>query len=267
MSSMANVGLTLDQRLATAPADNWALKDTIFQSLRVALPGIVKAFRVGPPAVVDVVIAAKELFQLNLPAGSSGITMRTVSANLPILQDVPIVIPSAGGWSLTLPIAIDDECLVVLCDTALDAWLQSGGIDNEPFSLRRHDLSDGVAIFGLRSKPRALAEYSTISAQLRSDDGSVIIDLASDGVTVTSPAVTVNCSGDATISAASVDIECSGDASISASGKVQITANEVDVTGSSKVQLGPATTIDSQVFLQHKHILTPTTQTGIVYAP
>ncbi|WP_457849452.1 hypothetical protein, partial [Staphylococcus aureus] len=43
--------------------------------------------------------------------------------------------------------------------------------------MRMHDLSDGFAILGFRSQPRALSNISTTSAQLRSDDGATFIDL------------------------------------------------------------------------------------------
>ena len=255
-----NIGLTLEQRLTPAPADHFALKDSIFQGLRVALPAVVKAFRTGPPAVVDVVVATKELFQLNSGADSA-VTLQTVSVNLPLIQDVPVLVPSAGGWSLTFPIKAGDECLLVFSDTALDAWLQNGDIANEPISCRRHDLSDAVAIFGLRSTPRGLGGYSMTSAQLRSDDASVVIDLAAAGITITAPAVTVNCSGAANVNAAS--------STVTTTGKTTVSADEVDITGSSiiKIAADGNTQIEGVNFLTHTHILTliPPTETGPVF--
>jgi len=126
---------------------------------------------------------------------------------LPILDDVPFVIPRAGGWSLTLPIAVGDECLVVFADMGIDMWWQNGGLQKQPDGvLFRHDIGDALAIFGPTSKPRKLADYSTTSAQLRSDDGTVVIDLARDGITITAPAVTVNAIGLVTITGADVSI-------------------------------------------------------------
>jgi phage baseplate assembly protein gpV len=253
-----NVGLTLEQRLTPAPADRFALKDSIFQGLRVALPAVVKAFRTGPPAVVDIVAASKELFQLNT-GSDSAVSLQTVSVNLPLIQDVPVLVPSAGGWSLTFPIKAGDECLIVFSDTALDAWLQNGGVDNEPISCRRHDLSDAVAIFGLRSTPRGLPSYSTSSAQLRNDDASVVIDLAPAGITITAPAVTVNCSGAANVNAAS--------STVTTSGKTTVSAEEVDITGSSIIKIAASgnTKIEGLTFMDHTHILTSTSQTGPVF--
>jgi hypothetical protein len=115
---------------------------------------------------------------------------------LPILDDVPFVIPRAGGWSLTLPIAIGDECIVVFQDMGIDNWWQSGGVQPQPDGwLYRHDIGDAVAIFGVTSNPRALAGYSTTSAQLRSDDQTVIVDLSETGVTITAPTVNIMAAG------------------------------------------------------------------------
>lgn len=190
------------------------------QSLRVALPGVVQSFDPGPPATVSVLIATKELVMQNV--SSTGITLQTQAIAIPLLTDVPILIPNAGGFSLTFPIQQGDECLVAFTDTPLDAWFQSGGTDNNPMSQRRHSLSDGVAIFGVRSTPRGIQDYSTDSVQLRTDDGTVVVELTSNTINVNAPTVNVN-------------------------------AENVTVTGSSSVTLGESTTIDGRLFLNHLH--------------
>ena len=104
----------------------------------------------------------------------------TVSyVNLPQLVDVPICFPSAGGFSLTLPIKLGDEVLVIFASRCIDAWWQSGGIA-QPMELRMHDLSDGFAIPGPRSLPKALfytVPVSSTKAQLRNDSGTLVIEL------------------------------------------------------------------------------------------
>jgi hypothetical protein len=98
---------------------------------------------------------------------------------LPILDDVPIVLPMGGGFSLTFPIKPGDECDLVFSDMAFDLWWQSGGVQKQPDGkLYRHDIGDAKAHFGLRNQTRVLSNYSTTSAQLRSDDGTVTIDLS-----------------------------------------------------------------------------------------
>ena len=111
---------------------------------------------------------------------------------LPQIEDVPIQIPGGGGWSSTFPIAAGDEVLLIFSDMAFDQWWQSGGVQKQPDGkLFRHDLFDCFAIVGLRNQTRVLGNYSTTSAQLRSDDGTVVIDLDLSAVTVTAPAVNI----------------------------------------------------------------------------
>lgn len=149
--------------------------------LRVAIPAVVQSFD-EEEQTVTVQPAVQELIRIaRLPTDVS----------LPVLEDVPIVLPRAGGFSLTLPVSAGDECLVIFADMCIDAWWQSGAQDGpeRQLEVRRHDLSDGFAILGPWSQPRRLTGYSGTSAQLRSDDGSVVIDVAAGRVTITAPEV------------------------------------------------------------------------------
>jgi hypothetical protein len=101
--------------------------------------------------------------------------------SLPLIADVPIVFPSAGGLSLTLPITAGDEVLVVFASRCIDAWWQSGGIQM-PLEMRMHDLSDGFAIPGISSIPNVLPNISSTSAQLRTKAGTSYIELTKTGV-------------------------------------------------------------------------------------
>lgn len=99
--------------------------------------------------------------------------------NLPLLIYVPIQWPMAGGFALTLPVAINDEVLVVFSSRCIDAWWQSGGIQ-KPMELRMHDISDGFAIVGIKSKPNVLVNISTTEAQLRNAAGTTYVALTAD---------------------------------------------------------------------------------------
>lgn len=67
---------------------------------------------------------------------------------MPILENVPVIFPRAGGASLTFPVAEGDTCLLVFIERSIDLWKTSGGQVN-PDDSRKLDLSDGVAIMGL----------------------------------------------------------------------------------------------------------------------
>jgi hypothetical protein len=72
------------------------------------------------------------------------------AVSVPVITNVPIVWPGAGGFRLTFPIAVGDTVLLVFSDRSLDLWLEKGG-EVDPKDPRRHTLSDAIAIPGLRS--------------------------------------------------------------------------------------------------------------------
>ncbi len=102
------------------------------------------------------------------------------SVNLPLLVDVPISWPKAGGFVLTLPIAVGNEVLVVFGSRCIDAWWQSGGIQ-KPMESRMHDLSDAFAIPGPSSLPNVVTGVSSTGAQLRNTAGTTYVEIAADG--------------------------------------------------------------------------------------
>src|SRR5262249_2190987 len=108
--------------------------------------------------------------------------------NLPLLLDCPVVFMGGGGAVSTFPIAVGDEALIVFSSRCMDAWWQQGGIQ-PPMEARMHDLSDGFAVVGPRSLARALTNLSTTKAQLRSVDGSTLLELdpTAHEVNITAP--------------------------------------------------------------------------------
>ena len=71
---------------------------------------------------------------------------RSVSyQQIPLLINVPVVFPGGSAFELKFPIQRGDECLVVFSDLSIDNFWLHGNLQN-PVELRRHDLSDGIAI-------------------------------------------------------------------------------------------------------------------------
>lgn len=75
---------------------------------------------------------------------------KRVTERRPLIPNVPVVFPGGGGFRFTFPLRADDPVLLVFADAALDRWLSSGR-EVDPEDERRHDLSDAIAIPGLRS--------------------------------------------------------------------------------------------------------------------
>lgn len=143
-------------------------------NLRVAAPGIILSFDPAEQTVsVQIAIREKRLME----DGSEK------WIDIPQLVDVPVVFPRAGGYALTFPVKAGDECLVVFGDACMDAWWQSGGVQNQ-IDCRRHDLSDGYAILGPWSQPRTIPNYSTDSVQLRTEDGSAYVEIAGSTINI-----------------------------------------------------------------------------------
>lgn len=180
------------------------------------VPGIVQAYD-AEQQTVTVQVAIREC--LITENGAENWT------NVPLLLDVPIVFPRAGGYVLTLPITQGDEVLVCFGDACIDAWWQNGGVQNQ-IDIRRHDLSDAFAIPGPWSQPRRVSNYSGNSCQLRNEAGTAYVELAGS---------TINIVGSA----------------------VNITAPAVTVTGRTtvdgKTTITGATDIQGKDFITHKH--------------
>ena len=103
------------------------------------------------------------------------------AVNMPLLVDVPIMWERAGGFALTFPVAVNDECLVSISSRCIDSWWQSGGVQ-APAELRMHDLSDGFAFFAPSSQPKVLKNVSPVNVQLRDELGTTYIEITPAGI-------------------------------------------------------------------------------------
>jgi hypothetical protein len=224
--------------------DEWPL----LCRLRVAAPGIVQSFD-ATKQTVTVQLAVRENVVQNAVVTPVAID---------ILQDIPIFMPRAGGFLLTLPVKQGDECLVIFGDNCIDAWWQSGGIQNQ-VERRRHDLSDGFAIIGPWSQPRVVSNYSTTSAQLRSEDGNTMVEIAPSGVVnVKCATANVNATSQANITAPTIDLNgnvvISGNLSVGGTfGATGGATFSNTATFNGATSFTTTTTIQGKQFLLHEH--------------
>jgi hypothetical protein len=93
---------------------------------------------------------------------------------VPVVTNVPVIFPGAGGFRLTFPVAAGDGCLLVFSDRSLDRWLARGG-EIDPGDDRRHALSDAVALLGLRDFAHPWSGVATDAATLGKDGGPQIV--------------------------------------------------------------------------------------------
>lgn len=149
--------------------------------IRAALRAAAADLRVALPARVERVnlaqgrLDAKPLLKDLVEAGAQARALA-----LPVITNVPIVWPGAGGFRLTFPLAPGDTVLLVFSDRALDGWLERGG-EVDPEDPRQHALSDAVAIPGLRpfSDPwtGAASDGATMGR-----DGGLQVKVAADAI-------------------------------------------------------------------------------------
>lgn len=136
-----------------------------------ALPGIVTGVDLGAQTLS---VQPSIQGSVTAPDGT------TQAVNLPLLVDVPIVWPRAGGFALTFPIAAGDEVLVVFASRCIDAWWQSGGVGAQA-EARMHDLSDGFAILAPTSQPKKFSGVSSSNVQLRDASGTTYVEITPGG--------------------------------------------------------------------------------------
>lgn len=173
-------------------------RDSIGIDLRVAAPGIIQSVdSMRQTCTVQLAIRERLNFDGNLEW-----------AEVPVLPDVPFFVYSGGGYCLTLPIQPGDDCLVVFGDNCMDAWWQSGGVQNQ-IERRRHDLSDGFAIVGFRSQPQVVSGYSAKAAQLRNAAGSACIEISGDNIHIKGANVTIQ-TGSYSVQATNSNIDGAG---------------------------------------------------------
>lgn len=142
-----------------------------------ALPGIIQSFDSSTMTCsVQPAIQAK----LTLPTGEQQ------WLTLPLLTQVPVIFPSGGGYTLTFPIELGDECLVVFSSRCIDLWWLKGGVQIQN-DIRMHHLSDGFALPGARSQPRVISGIANDATELRNDSGNTKVSVKGGVITLTSP--------------------------------------------------------------------------------
>lgn len=93
------------------------------------------------------------LIRRPVPQGDDSYAME----ELPVLPSVPVCFPRMGQGVLTLPVAVGDTGLVIVCSGAIGHWRVGGGDVTDPGDLRRHHLSHAVFLpVGLVPQSRKL---------------------------------------------------------------------------------------------------------------
>lgn len=101
--------------------------------------------------------------------------------NLPILVNVPIIFPSCSIGSIKMLLKQGDECLVLFSDLSIDNFWKYANVQN-PIEVRRHDLSDGIAIPCVLSQPNT-KQFNGTGVEITSGESK--ISITNNGITFT----------------------------------------------------------------------------------
>lgn len=88
---------------------------------------------------------------------------------------------------ITFPIEKGMECLLLFSDREIESWFINGDINPEGYT-RMHDLTDCIAIFGIRSLPKMI---QILTDCLHLFYGNSSVELAENQINVTTPLVNV----------------------------------------------------------------------------
>jgi phage baseplate assembly protein gpV len=178
--SMINLPTILGDSSAAADEHFWQNA----RDLRVSVPVIVVSFN-----ATNQTVTVQPAIQENILR--NGVV---VPVNLPQLPNVVLGMFRSAGFSIVATPQPGDEGWVIFADMCIDSWWQQGvpSITGNPppampnqVERRRHDLSDGMFLPVGWSQPRLLPSYPATGLQVRSDDGTTVIDVTEGEVTIT----------------------------------------------------------------------------------
>lgn len=147
--------------------------DTRLEEVHVCLPGKVVKYDASKQ-VADVQIMVKH-------KGFDYEEGTPLYTDFPVLPSVPVLWPSGGGFSVTLPLEEGDYVFLLFAETSISEWRASGQVST-PTDAARHTLSNAVAIPGAKisSNPIANASSSNLIIGHESSDG--VIEISSGEV-------------------------------------------------------------------------------------
>jgi hypothetical protein len=167
MSQQTNISLSLPRSKPDLKLVFNQITREIMAALACAQTGTITAFY-PTTQTADIIINMAIVLQYLTNADT---TNTPVTTQYPPLYGVPVVCLGGGGGAITFPVKAGDTCALIFLDRDMDSWWLSGTTGLAPNSNRLHNLSDAIAIVGLRSQNEALPSYSTTDTQVYGSSG------------------------------------------------------------------------------------------------
>jgi Phage protein Gp138 N-terminal domain len=135
-------------------------------SLHVCLPGRVESYD-PVTQTASIKLTIKSIIRYADSTGEDEL-------DYPVLQLVPVAHPRAGAWRIHLPLSAGDFVMVHFAERSLEQWRALGDVQS-PLDLRKHDLSDAIAVpCNLYPDAEALVGLTANKLSIGKQGGSVI---------------------------------------------------------------------------------------------
>lgn len=113
-----------------------------------------------------------------------------INEALPIVPNVPVVWPRAGGFKITMPVQPGDRCMLVFCERSIEAYQIGQGRkgssaliqQTDPDTFDMHGLTDPVAVMGWYNDAEALSPAPDSSDMVLGEHGGPVIHIGGDQV-------------------------------------------------------------------------------------
>lgn len=142
---------------------------SVMEEMHTAIPGKITAF-------------SPEAGQASIKPYGTFATGAGKKMAYPIMTGVPVVIPQcpSANVQIAFPIMAGMDCLVIVSEQELDAWLGGGESEND----LRFDLTSAIAIPGLSNKGSAALQEACSTGNVIISNGGTKLSVSKSGVEI-----------------------------------------------------------------------------------
>lgn len=102
----------------------------VMDEIHTAMPGKIAGYANG-------LVKVKPSIKYKTPKGEY--------IDYPIIENVPLVVPHSGDTVIAVPVKAGDDCLIIIAEQSLDAWIAGAEDDTQ----LKFDLTNAICIPGL----------------------------------------------------------------------------------------------------------------------
>lgn len=177
--------------------------------------------------------------------------------DMPLIQNIPVIHPSAGKAMISFPVQVGDIVALMFCSKDIDNFTMGDGSGTqEPSSTTSHSYNDCYAILGLYPFSKAIGSHtSDLVVKMNcgtANECSIALQPSGDVVVTTPAKVIVNAGGN-------VEVNASGDMTATIGGDTTIDCGQTTITGQLRVdgKISSGADVETDAGFKansHKHI-------------